>query len=229
SDNNFLKLLSEIEKVKPIHRVRLSSLNPDEINDEMIELVSASNTLCSHWHIATQSLSDNVLKGMKRRYNRSRFIDVVTKISHGSKGPFAIGTDIITGFPGESDNDFKDTYDALNDLPVDYMHVFPYSKRGKTPAAVMTNQVSDQIKDDRKKKLLELSIKKRKSFYNRYLDQTLEVIVENKKHLKTGKLRGISGNYIPILFDGSNSLLRSVSSVTITNVDETLTVFGELS
>jgi threonylcarbamoyladenosine tRNA methylthiotransferase MtaB len=177
-------------------RFRLSSLEPHEFKDEYLSFINNGN-LCAHLHIPLQNGSDKILKAMNRSYTTEFFKKVIDRILLVCPD-ISIGSDIITGFPGENENDFNDTLKFIEELPLSYFHVFPYSKRSNTPASLFNDQVNDKIKRDRVKTLIDISTNKRLAFINNSLGKILDVIIENKS-LNTNIYKGISDNYLRLM------------------------------
>ena len=201
---NLFSLLNEIDKKKSIKRVRLSSIEPKELTDEIIELFSTSEILCPHFHISLQSGDDKILKAMNRPYDTLFFRDLIFKIKE--KIPFAsIGLDIICGFPDENEKAFLNTYSFIKMLPISYLHIFPFSKRKNTKAFYMKNEVPFDVKKDRSKKLIELGESKKKRFYDEFKNSELELLIESKEG---SFYKGKTKNYI---------VAKVKSSVDITN------------
>ena len=178
-------------------RIRLSSLYPDEIDRDLIDLVSSEQWLCPHFHISLQSGDDGVLKAMNRKYGASVFRDIVSTLHR--KLPFgAIGVDLIAGFPGETREAFLNTYKLIERLPVSYLHVFPFSRRKGTPAADFPDQVDPRVARERAQALRKLGQKKRENFYRSCLGSTFMVLSEGWESEEKGLVRGWSDNYLPI-------------------------------
>ena len=163
-EHTFLELVKDLDKVDGIHRLRISSIEPNLLKDETIDFVSKSNTFVPHFHIPLQSGSDELLKKMKRRYLRNTYTNRVSKIKEVMPNA-CIGVDVIVGFPGETDELFEETYQFLVDLDVSYLHVFTYSERANTTAIKMKNAVPMAIRKERSKRLRILSAKKKKAFF----------------------------------------------------------------
>ena len=180
----------------PHIRFRLSSLEPHEFKDEYLSYVKNGN-LCAHLHIPLQSGSNKILKAMNRGYTMEFYKKVIDRILNACPD-IAVGTDIIAGFPGENEDDFNNSVEFIEHLPVSYLHVFPYSKRTNTPASLFDDQVSDQIKRQRVNILIGISHKKRIAHLNRNLGKILDVIIENKSAIST-LYKGISDNYLKLL------------------------------
>ncbi len=187
---NLLKLLQEIDGAKIIKRVRLSSLDPADTTDELIDFVAGSETICSQFHVALQSGDGDVLKRMRRRYTPEKFLHCTNLIRE--KMPDAgIGTDIMVGFPGETDKEFKNSFNLAKESALTYFHVFPYSKRKGTPADTMPGQVYPQVIKERSGLLRELGSKKKREFYRSFIGRRLPVLVERGS-------RGTTPNYISV-------------------------------
>jgi threonylcarbamoyladenosine tRNA methylthiotransferase MtaB len=199
-------------------RLRLSSIEPTEFTPALIDIIARSKLICPHFHIPLQSGDADVLKKMGRPYSPIFFRELVLRLAEAIPG-LNIGIDVIAGFPGETDRAFDNTAKLLQGLPVGYLHVFPYSRRSGTPAAGFTNQVAEQVKKERALRLRQLSDEKRRLFYEGHAGAIVPVLVENRRHKKTGLLRGISRNYIPVLFEGPASLAGQEAPVQIMTTD----------
>jgi len=195
TDENFYDLLKAIDKQHLVERVRISSIEPNLLTDEIIGLVAQSDILMPHFHIPLQSGCDKTLAMMKRRYKRELFQDKIMKIKQLMPDA-CIAIDIIAGFPGETEEDFRDSYDFVKSLPLSYLHVFTYSRRPGTPAAAMKEQVPEQIKHDRTNRLLELSETKKRFFYHEHVGETRPVLWESEN--VDGKMFGFTDNYIKV-------------------------------
>ena len=189
-------LLNEIEKEKIIPRIRLSSLDPADINNDLIDYCADSETICPSFHIALQSGDIDILKLMRRRYSPEAFLDCTDYIR--SRMPDAsIGTDVMVGFPNENEENFKNTYKLLTESELTYFHVFPYSKRKFTPAATMDFQVEPKVKKERSRLLRELGKSKKTDFYSEFIGKEINTLIENRS-------RGTSSNYINVKIENSN-------------------------
>ena len=203
-------LLKQLIKIKDLYRIRLSSMGVSEIDENFIDLITSEEKIAPHFHLSLQSASDKVLKDMKRTYTLKEYIQKVEKIV--SKRPeTAIGTDIITGFPTETREDFENSLKVINDLPFAYIHVFTYSQRDGTSAVKFGDLVNPKEKKERTKILREVSQKKNLEFRKRFLNKALEVLIITEKN---GKKVGLTGNYIHIKFD-SNKSLNSITNVKL--------------
>lgn len=193
-NETFLDLIQALEKL-PIPRIRISSIEPNLLSDEIIEFVANSKRFMPHFHIPLQSGSPKILRLMKRRYKREWYESRITKIKELM--PHAcIGVDVIVGFPDETDFEFQETYQFLHELPVSYLHVFSYSARENTLASNMPNQVSNAIKNERSRILRNLSEKKRHAFAIPFLDTEREVLIEGK--IQNDTVMGHTDNYLKV-------------------------------
>ncbi len=196
-------LMKNICDQYPDVRIRLSSIEPQEFNDRFLELME-DGRVCPHLHIPLQSGSDRILKVMNRGYTTKYYAQVINRIITAYPD-ISVGTDIITGFPGETVNDFDTTVKFLEDLPLSYLHIFPYSQRPNTKATLMDNQVSESEKKIRVKRLLEISQLKKIDYISRHLGRELNVIVENKIG-KNGLYSAISDNYLRVFIKSSRAV-----------------------
>jgi len=218
-------LIKEIEKVESLKRFRFSSIDPMEFTDELLETITNSKKFCRHLHISLQSGNNEILKAMRRRYSVEYYSELIEKLDKNIPD-IAIGSDIIVGFPGETEEQFEDTYKNLKKLPISYIHVFSYSKRKGTPAGLMENQVPENIKKERNKRLTELAKGKNMDFRESFIGKNLEVLIELARDKKTGLLKGMTDNFIPVLVDGSDDFKNKIVSVRIKKVEADNT-FGE--
>jgi len=196
-------LVRQIELETGVHRLRLGSLEPTELTDELLTTMAASPVICPHLHIPLQAGDDSVLQRMGRTYDREFFARLVRKV-RAALPSAAICLDVITGFPGETEQEFANTYDLIADLPISDLHVFPYSRRPGTPAASLPGQVPGNVSRLRAEQLRRLATEKYRQFAENFLGQELEVVVESGS--RGGLLKGISGNYLEIHFPGAASL-----------------------
>ena len=221
---DLISLCRAIEKSGSVQRLRLSSIEPREVSDGVIDYLRNSKALCGHFHIPLQSGDDSILRLMGRDYDRAFFGDLLRKIT-SAMPEVAIGIDVMTGFPGEDDAAFEKTLEFVESLPVAYLHVFPYSERPGTAALKLPGRVSGPVKSLRAEKLRSLGQKKRRAFAGRFLGKTLKVLVEDRRDRVTGMLKGFSRNYIPILIEkGDSSLVnREIDVVVIETADDHVT------
>ncbi|WP_186576450.1 tRNA (N(6)-L-threonylcarbamoyladenosine(37)-C(2))-methylthiotransferase MtaB [Aquibacillus kalidii] len=215
-DYNFAKLLRELEtKVVGLKRIRISSIEASQITDEVIDVLDKSEKIVRHLHIPLQSGSDTVLERMRRKYSSSFYKEKVDKIKKALPG-LAITSDVIVGFPGETEEEFNETVDFIKEIGYSELHVFPYSKRTGTPAARMDNQVEDEVKNDRVQKLIELSNQQAKEYASLYEGDILEVIPEENFDGDGNLLIGYSDNYLKVKFEGSSDLIGKIVRVKLT-------------
>ena len=196
-------LLRRIERLSVSVRVRLSSIEPLELNDDLICCVAGSSRFCDHFHIPLQSGDDLILEKMRRPYRAVDFKNLVTKI-RCCMPDSAIGVDTLIGFPAETDQAFMHTYELIRDLPITYLHVFPFSARPGTSAARCSDPVAPMVIKKRCAQLRDLGKSKRLSFYKQFIGKQLEVLVETTRHTPSGLLKGLSSNYIPVLIDAND-------------------------
>lgn len=215
-EHTFLDLIKELDEVEGIERIRISSIEPNLLKDESIDLVSKSKSFVPHFHIPLQSGSDELLKKMKRRYLTKLYNDRVNKIREVMPDA-AIGVDVIVGFPGETEELFMETYNFLNELPISYLHVFTYSERENTEAAGMDGAVPIPERKRRNKMLRILSEKKKMAFYQTQLGKTLPVLWEHEN--KDGKMYGFTENYVRVQKDFDEA---SVNQIEFLNLEKIL-------
>jgi threonylcarbamoyladenosine tRNA methylthiotransferase MtaB len=218
-------LLKSLENLKPINRIRLSSIEPRELTDEIIKLVSESEILCRHFHIPLQSGDDLILKKMHRPYTGAFFSNRVSKI-HESIPDAAIGVDLLVGFPGETEAAFENTYTLIQALPVTYLHIFPFSARKGTPASKFSDPVPVQTIKERCQILRELSLLKKSIFYNKFLHKKVEVLIEGRPYGFNHLLKGITSNYIPVFIKGEDDIKNTLVRVSIDKVNDNSSLFG---
>ena len=211
SHETFFDLIHQLVLLDGIDRIRISSIEPNLITNEIIEFCAKSEKFMPHFHVPLQSGSDKILGDMRRRYKRDLYKNRVEKIK--SVLPDAcIGVDVIVGFPGETNNDFLNTYNFLNELEISYLHVFTYSERPGTDAVEMGEVVSKEKRSERSRMLHILSDKKRRFFHDQFVNQRRPVLFEN---MKNGKLLGHTDNYIQIQTDGTPDLINTIHPVKL--------------
>jgi threonylcarbamoyladenosine tRNA methylthiotransferase MtaB len=213
---NFFELIQELDKIEGIERFRISSIEPNLLSNDIIDFVAQSNKFMPHFHIPLQSGSNKILKAMRRKYLKELYVERVNRIKelmpHAS-----IGVDVIVGFPGETEEDFLETYNFLNELDVSYLHVFTYSERQNTTAVKMDGVVPKNIRSDRSKMLHILSDKKKRFFYNQHLGKTYNVLFEAEQH--DDALNGFTDNYIKVKIPYSMELQNQIKAITLIDVD----------
>ena len=224
-DENFFELIKQLDTIKGIERFRISSIEPNLLTNEIITFVSLSYKFMPHFHIPLQSGSNKILTLMRRKYMKELYVDRVTKIKQLM--PHAcIGVDVIVGFPGETEEDFLETYQFLNELPVSYLHVFTYSERQNTTANKMTEVVPKQERSKRSKMLHILSEKKRRQFYSEHIGATYNVLFESENN--DGFLNGFTENYIKVKVPYNALLENTIQTMKLSHVDAEGVVVGEL-
>jgi threonylcarbamoyladenosine tRNA methylthiotransferase MtaB len=188
-------------------RIRLSSIEPNEIDPELIEMMATGNWLCRHFHIPLQSGDNGILRRMNRRYTARDFAERLESI-HTKLPLAAIGVDAMVGFPGEDQQAYENTYALIDDLPVSYLHVFPFSPRRGTAAAAFSGQVKQEETKKRAARLRRLGQKKRESFYRSCLGEDFLVLAEGWHSKERQEIKGLSDNYLPVVF-GSSRLIKN--------------------
>jgi len=211
TSESFFDLVQQLDMLDGIDRIRISSIEPNLLTNEIIEFCAESNKFMPHFHVPLQSGSDKILGAMRRRYKRDLYQERTEKIN-SIIPDVCIGVDVIVGFPGETDDDFLDTYNFLNELNISYLHVFTYSERENTDAAKMGEVVSKEKRAERSKMLHILSDKKRRYFHEKFINQNRPVLFEN---MKNGKLLGHTDNYIQIQVDGGFDLINTIHPVKL--------------
>lgn len=211
SHETFFDLIHQLDLLDGIDRIRISSIEPNLITNEIIEFCGKSEKFMPHFHVPLQSGSDKILNAMRRRYKRSLFEGRVLKIKECIPDA-CIGVDVIVGFPGETDDDFLDTYHFLNELDISYLHVFTYSERPNTDADEMGKVVSKEKRAERSKMLHILSDKKRRFFHDQFIEKNRPVLFEN---MKNGKLTGHTDNYIHVQVEGDLDLINTIHQVKL--------------
>jgi threonylcarbamoyladenosine tRNA methylthiotransferase MtaB len=199
------KLIKQLEEEETPLRIRLSSIEPGDFSPELIFTLSQSNKICPHLHIPIQSGDDEILKKMNRGYNHSFLSDLIQEL-HLRIPRLSIGADVIVGFPGETEEKFQHTYGLVESLPFSYLHVFPFSRRKGTPASQFLKGVDEEAIKKRAESMRELGKQKRQAFYRQFLNQELSVLVEDRKEKETGRWKGFSRNYIPVLITDKNGI-----------------------
>ncbi|MDT0552217.1 tRNA (N(6)-L-threonylcarbamoyladenosine(37)-C(2))-methylthiotransferase MtaB [Urechidicola vernalis] len=216
-EHTFFELVQALDKVDGIHRLRISSIEPNLLKNETIDFVASSNSFVPHFHIPLQSGSDVLLKLMKRRYMSKVYTDRVSQIKAAMPNA-CIGVDVIVGFPGETDELFLETYNYLNELDISYLHVFTYSERPNTEAVEMDGVVPKNKRAKRSKMLRGLSVKKRRAFYESQIGNTLTVLFESEN--KEGYIHGFTENYVKVKTPWNPELVNTLQKVTLTEIDE---------
>jgi len=209
-----------IEKKDYPCRFRISSLDPDEVTERLIDLLKSAKRICNHLHLPLQSGSDAIIRKMHRPYTGALFAEKVEKLA-ASVPDISIGADIIAGFPGEGEAEFENTFSLVSSLPLSYLHIFPFSIRRGTPAASMPGLVESRVIKDRCEMLRELDLQKRHAFHKSFEGKIECVLVERVRDRKTGLLKGRSRNYIQVFLEGQDALRGELTRVKL------LAHFGE--
>ena len=212
---SFAKLLEEVEKIEGLERIRFMTSHPKDLSDELIEVMAKSKKICQHLHLPLQSGSSRILKIMNRKYTKEHYLELVEKLRKAMPD-ISLTTDIIVGFPGETEEDFQETLDVVRKVHYDSAFTFIYSKRTGTPAAVMENQVPEDVVKDRFDRLLKEVQEIAKETSSRYAGQVVEVLAEEKNHQEEGYLTGRLSNNLLVHFKGDESLIGKLVSVHLT-------------
>lgn len=220
-NENFYTLVQALDKVEGIERFRISSIEPNLLSDPIIEFVSRSDKFVPHFHIPLQSGSNKILKLMRRRYQRELYAERVARIK-SVMPDCCIGVDVIVGFPGETQEDFIDTYNFLNGLDISYLHVFTYSERDNTIASELPGSVPARERAERSKMLHILSDKKRRFFYESQLGKKVQVLWE--ADVENGKMHGFSQNYVKVTTAYDPLLVNELKEVKLTRINDENTV-----
>lgn len=214
-DYDFSDLLMELEKINNLKRIRISSIEITELDDKFLDVLKNSNVIVDHIHIPLQSGCDKTLKEMNRKYDTNYYKNKIEHISN-IRPNISITTDVIVGFPNESDEDFNNTYNFIKDIAFTKVHVFPYSIREGTKAATMTNQVLNSIKKERAHKLLELSKELETNYMNKFINKELKILVEK---CEEGIIEGHSSNYILVKATGTKEDINKIVNIKVEKLD----------
>ncbi|MEH7074097.1 tRNA (N(6)-L-threonylcarbamoyladenosine(37)-C(2))-methylthiotransferase MtaB [Neobacillus drentensis] len=216
-DYNLAQLLRDLESVNGLKRLRISSIEASQITDEVIEVIKHSPIVVRHLHIPLQSGSNSVLKRMRRKYTMEFFGERLDRLKEVLPG-LAVTSDVIVGFPGETEEEFMETYNFINEHKFSELHVFPYSKRTGTPAARMEDQVDEEVKNDRVHRLISLSDQLAKEYASQFDGEVLEVIPEEVSNDEAGSgyLMGYTDNYMKVIFAASEDFIGKIVKVKIT-------------
>ncbi len=223
SKETFFDLMIELNKLEGIDRIRISSIEPNLLTDQIIGYCAKSKKFMPHFHLPLQSGSNKILRKMKRRYRKENYEARVKKIK--SNIPDAcVGADVIVGFPGETEDDFLETHNFLNELEISYLHVFTFSERSNTVAVEMGEVVPKEIKDERSKMLHILSDKKRRHFNDQFINKNRPVLFEN---IKNGKILGHTDNYIQVEVKTGTNFINTIQDVKLIDNHNTF-VIGDI-
>ncbi|MEB5757977.1 tRNA (N(6)-L-threonylcarbamoyladenosine(37)-C(2))-methylthiotransferase MtaB [Mammaliicoccus sciuri] len=212
-DYNLAQLLRDLEQVENLERIRISSIEASQLTDEVIDVIDKSTKVVRHLHIPLQSGSDTVLKRMRRKYTMAHFSERLQKLHKALPG-LAVTSDVIVGFPAETEEEFQETYDFIVKHQFSELHVFPYSMRTGTPAARITDQIDEEVKNERVHRLIELSNQLAKDYASKF-DQTVLEVIPEEKGSTDGKLVGYADNYMKIEFEGDESLIGELVKVKV--------------
>ncbi|WP_046214703.1 tRNA (N(6)-L-threonylcarbamoyladenosine(37)-C(2))-methylthiotransferase MtaB [Paenibacillus wulumuqiensis] len=216
-DYDLADLLWDLDRVEGLERIRISSIEASQIDEKVLDVLNRSSKMCRHFHIPLQAGDDNVLKRMRRKYTVAEYAEKIRRIRQ-SMPDVAITTDVIVGFPGETEEMFRNGYEMMKSIGFSEMHVFPYSKRTGTPAARMEDQVDEEVKNARVHELIDLSEQMQLSYAEKFVGHVLDVIPENndKGLYGEGMIAGYSDNYLQIAFEGSEDLVGKLCRVKLT-------------
>lgn len=222
---SILDLVQMIDVPTGMARLRLSSIEPGELSDDLLRVLAASDHVCPHLHIPLQSGDDDVLKAMNRPYSSAYYRDLIHRIV-SLMPDVAIGVDVLVGFPGETQGAFENTCNLIEGLPIAYLHVFPFSRLEQTAAAGLPNTVPSEEIKKRCEHVRAIGQAKRARFYEQAVGSTCEVLIEGKRDRVTGYLKGLTRNYIPVLVEGEDELMNRLVQARITKI-ESGKVFAE--
>ena len=222
---NFSNLINKIDKIKDKIRLRISSIEPNLLDDNIIELIAKSKKFVNHFHIPMQSGNNKILKLMSRKYDTNLYSEKIKKIKKEVKNS-CIGADVIVGFPGETDNDFEKTLDFIKNLKLNYLHVFPYSERDNTRSKGFGDIVSKETKEKRSKILRSLSEKLKRNFYEKNINKKHNVLFENKKD--ENYIYGFTDNYVRVKVPYNKKLIGSVKRTHLYDIDSDSCVLGKI-
>ena len=217
ADTNLLTVIKAIDKIEGVERIRLSSVEPLLMTDEFIDTVAKMPKVCPHFHLSLQSGCDETLKRMNRRYTTKEYKDIVDKLRQKMPN-VAITTDVIVGFPGETNNEFSQTYEFLRDIELSQMHVFKYSPRKGTPAADMENQIDPQMKQMRSDKLIALNKQNFTNFAKKFEGQEFNVLFE--QNIGENKYEGLTPNYIRVIVESKEDIQGKILKTKINDVKD---------
>ncbi len=215
---DLVRLLEIIEDTGLIPRIRLSSLDPREVTHSLLQLMAGSDVFCPHLHICIQAGDDGILRKMRRNYDTSYFRDLMER-TRDMLPTASLGTDLIVGFPGETEEEFQRSMAFLGSLPLTYFHVFPYSIRSGTVAAGLPHHVPHPVKKERARRVRELAAMKKKAFYRQFIGSKVSVLVEKAVNEVEGLYKGYSRNYLPVLFPGRPEQVNCEVGVTLEKLE----------
>ena len=221
-------LVKEILEYTEIQRIRISSVEPEDVTDELIDLISSEDRICKHLHLPLQSGDDRILHRMKRQYDSAYFKGLVLKIKE--KMPdIGLGTDIIVGLPEEDDTAYENSVKLIQELPFTYLHVFSYSMRRGTEAFNFKEQVPENVKKERSRRLIEIGKNKSMQFKNSFINKTLDALIESEKDKKTGMFKCLTGNYMKLFIRSDNNVIKNkIVPVKIIEIDKNGDLIGDV-
>ena len=219
-NTNLETLLDELVKIEGLYRIRLSSIEINELTPHIIELISTNDKIAKHLHVPIQSGSDKILKSMNRRYNKEEFINKINELKKIKD--ISLTTDLIVGFPGEGEEEFQETMDTLKEIGFTKIHTFPYSRRNGTPASTMSNQVEEPIKKKRVREVINLSNELENAYYNKFIGRVFDGLVEARRDEKFV----LTSNYISVVVN-DDVQNNEIVNVMITKVDNDK-VYGKI-
>ncbi|MBW2653830.1 MAG: tRNA (N(6)-L-threonylcarbamoyladenosine(37)-C(2))-methylthiotransferase MtaB [Deltaproteobacteria bacterium] len=221
------QLLKKINDERPVHRIRLSSIEPGEINDDIIHLAQPENILCDHFHLPLQSGDDDILKKMKRPYTAALFEEMIHKIHKKLPGA-GIGVDTLIGFPSETDEQFENTYKLIEKLPISYLHVFPFSARKGTSAYHFDHKIDSKVIKQRCARMRELDKIKRKTFIKANLHKKLQGLIQHKVDVKTGLFKAVTSNYLTVFLNNNRDLGGKLVDLMLEQYDDDINLTGKI-
>lgn len=226
---SLLWLVKEILEQTKIQRLRISSVEPEDVTDELIDLVFSEDRICKHLHLPLQSGDDGILSRMKRQYDSAYFKWLVLKIK--KKIPdIGLGTDIIVGLPEEDDTAYENSVKMIQELPFTYLHVFSYSMRCGTEAFNFKEQVPKNVKKERSRRLIEIGKNKSMQFKNSFINKTIDALIESEKDKKTGMFKGLTGNYLKLFIRSDNNVIKNkIIPVKIIEIGKNSDLIGDVS
>ncbi|MBI5505614.1 MAG: tRNA (N(6)-L-threonylcarbamoyladenosine(37)-C(2))-methylthiotransferase MtaB [Deltaproteobacteria bacterium] len=211
-------LLARIADAKPRLRIRISSVDPPELSERLLDVVADGSVFCPHFHVPVQSGSDTVLARMMRRYTSDEAADALARLRRRLPD-VCIGTDLVTGFPAESEQEFEETLAFVRRAGISYLHVFPYSQRTSTSAAKRWQPLPDAVVHDRARQLRQLDGELRSAYHRRFVGRTVEVLFEHERDATSGRLKGYSQHYLPVHCDGGDDRIGNIVAVRIGSAD----------
>ncbi len=217
ADTNLLKVIKEIDKIDKVERIRLSSVEPILFTEEFVNEVSKMDKVCPHYHLSLQSGCDETLERMNRRYTTFEYKEIVDRLRENIPN-VAITTDVIVGFPGETNEEFNKTYEFLRDIELSQMHIFKYSPRKGTPAADMKNQIDPQMKQLRSEKLLDLNKRNFKNFASKFEGKEVDVLFEQS--IQENTYEGLTPNYIRVVIKSDKDIQGQILKTKITDIKD---------